>query len=477
VPSRIDVELTSSRPDGTWTWRAAGAREPKGVVEASLLPAGAKIGDVFKVEATIALEGIEIHSIVPDRPARKQTERLELLSGRTDFETVTTSLVGRRGRDRDRGADKERSRGGDRSRGRRDARGPETHEAGRDGRAGERRPRADRPPAERAEREATRPRAPRRERPSYTPVPEIPQRPKPKRLRPGRAHRQELLATLPDEQKPIADQLLRGGIPSLRQALKDQNEALKAEGKPEVKTAGIEGLAQDLLPRVRVAEWLDRADAAQANVDDLDLRDLRSVVTAAADPMVARDDTTRELSAGLREALERRQNEEHEQWLGDIVAALDVGRVVRALRLSSRPPKAGVPFPSELGTRLSEAATTALTAEAANDRWAAVIEALAFSPVHALVVPPAPPQTISDDLRALVKGVAGTVPQIATLLGIEPPPPGSRATRSPRVPRRTPRPKPRPAPREAPADAPAEETLTEAAGEGEGATDDGSRAD
>jgi hypothetical protein len=92
-------------------------------------------------------------------------------------------------------------------------------------------------------------------------------------------------------------------------------------------------------------------------------------------------------------------------------------------------------------------------------------------------VPPAPPQTISDDLRALVKGVAGTVPQIATLLGIEPPPPGSRATRSPRVPRRTPRPKPRPAPREAPADAPAEETSTEAAGEGEGAIDDGSRAD
>jgi hypothetical protein len=427
-------------------------------VEASLLPAGAKIGDVFKVEATIALEGIEIHSVVPDRPARKQTDRIELLGG-TEFESVTTSLVGRRERDRDRGSDKPRGRGGERDKSRRDGRG---HEGGHDRRdRAERRPPADRPPREPDERprgDAPRTRPARRERPSYAPVPEIPQRPKPKRLRPGRAHRLELLATLPDEQKPIADQLLRGGIPSVRQALADQNEALRAEGKPEVKTVGIEALAQDLLPRVRVAEWLDRADAAQASIDDLDLRDLRSVVTAAADSMVARDDATRELSAGLRVALERRQNEEHEQWLGDIVAALDVGRVVRALRLSSRPPKAGVPFPPEIGARLSEASTSALSADAASDRWAAVIEALAFSPVHALVAPTAPPEPISEDLRSLVKGVAGSVPQIATLLGIEPPPPGSRVTRPPRLPRRTPRPKARPTPRESGAAAPAEST-------------------
>ena len=32
MSSRIEVELTSQREDGTWTWRAAGARQPKGVV-------------------------------------------------------------------------------------------------------------------------------------------------------------------------------------------------------------------------------------------------------------------------------------------------------------------------------------------------------------------------------------------------------------------------------------------------------------
>ena len=48
---RIEIELTSSRPDGTWTWRAAGAREPKGVLDGSILPNGTKTGDVVKVSS------------------------------------------------------------------------------------------------------------------------------------------------------------------------------------------------------------------------------------------------------------------------------------------------------------------------------------------------------------------------------------------------------------------------------------------
>ena len=446
MPSRIDVELTSARPDGTWTWRAAGAREPRGVVESSVLPDGAKVGDVFKVEATIALEGIEIHSVVPSRTHRKETERIEILGG-SDFQAVTTSLVGKRARDdRDRGDRRDRrdNRSGDRrpSGDRRttgdrrpsDDRRPTGDRPRPDGETSSRRPRRE------GDAATARPPRERRERPSFAPVPEVPQRPKPKRLKPGRAHRQALMVALPEEQQPIADQLFRAGLPGVRQAIKDQNVTLAAEGRPTIKPSGIESLAQDLLPRVRVAEWLDRADAAKAVVDELDLRDLRSVVTTAADPVVARDDATRELAAELRDALERRQNEEHEQWLADITAALDVGRVVRALRLSSRPPKAGVRFPPELASRLAEATTAALTPDAASDRWAAVVEALAFSPVHAVVTPPAPPEAVSDELRAMVKGVAGAVPHIAALLGIEVPPPGSRPARPPRLPRRPPKP-------------------------------------
>ncbi|HEX4865511.1 MAG TPA: hypothetical protein VFV02_15690, partial [Acidimicrobiales bacterium] len=60
---RIDIELTSTRPDGTWTWRAAGAKEPKGVLEGALLYEGAKAGDVARAEAEFEIEGITIISV------------------------------------------------------------------------------------------------------------------------------------------------------------------------------------------------------------------------------------------------------------------------------------------------------------------------------------------------------------------------------------------------------------------------------
>ena len=57
MPRRIDIELTSSRDDDTWTWRAAGAKAPKGSVAARLLPEGTKVGDVLKVMQALAQEG------------------------------------------------------------------------------------------------------------------------------------------------------------------------------------------------------------------------------------------------------------------------------------------------------------------------------------------------------------------------------------------------------------------------------------
>ena len=60
MPRRIEVELTSRRDDGTWTWRAAGARQPKGELEGRLLPSGAKVGDVVRAEADFDVEGITV---------------------------------------------------------------------------------------------------------------------------------------------------------------------------------------------------------------------------------------------------------------------------------------------------------------------------------------------------------------------------------------------------------------------------------
>ena len=412
---RIEIELTSARPDGSWTWRAAGAREPKGALDGALLPGGALVGTVYRAEAEMELEGITIVSVADPKGRNDKSGRLELIPNAKPFEEVTQQLARRERSDR---PSRDRGERGDRpDRPRRDR--PAGDRPGGD------RPRNDRPGGDRPARDgdgADRrgPRPERRGRPNFTPPPELPQRPKAKRLKPGRAYRSAVLANLPEAQRPVAERALQGGIPAVRQAVNEQNAQLKAAGQEEIPAAGMLAMAEQLLPKLRVAEWLDRAAAAKADVDDLDLRDLRSVVAASDDPMVARDETTRELAAELKQALAAKQDKELRLWFDDIDAAIAVGRVIRALKLSSQPPKAGVPFPTELAKRLADAATASLTGDAASERWAAMLEAAAFSPVRLHVTPSARPEQPSDELTATVKRVARLLPQVAALFGIEP---------------------------------------------------------
>jgi hypothetical protein len=204
-------------------------------------------------------------------------------------------------------------------------------------------------------------------------------------------------------------------------------------------------MAEELLPRLRVAEWLDRAEAARGQIEHLDLRDLRSVVASSDDPMVARDETTRQLAGELKAALVTKQEQELQLWFGDIDAALRVGRVIRALRLSSQPPKAGVPFPTELAQRLTDGANASLTPTDGAERWCAVLEAAAFSPIRTHVAPSGPPTTVADELRTTVTRLAPALPQVAAMFDIEAAPNASM----PKPLRPTARPKPTKPPRKA----------------------------
>src|SRR5439155_13142006 len=188
--------------------------------------------------------------------------------------------------------------------------------------------------------------------------------------------RAEVLERISPKHRPIAEQVLAGDIPAVRQAIDKENETRTAAGQPTINGDELLALAEKLRPRLRTAEWRDRAEAALAAVDELDLRDLRSVVVAA--DSAARDDETRALATQLREGLTKRVETEQATWLGELTAALDAGRFVRALRLSSRPPKAGTILEPTLTTRLAEGACASLTAEALPDRWAAVLDATAF---------------------------------------------------------------------------------------------------
>ncbi len=401
-------------------------------MDGSILPGTAGVGDQLRVETEKDVDGIRILSVVPNKEKSGRTDLLELLPTEESFEPVVQQRApgggggGRndRGQRRPRRDRPDRGDRGDRAgrpdgdrrdggRDDRDRRGP----ADRNGR-GDRRDQPDR--ARRTDRGDRPDEERRRHRPHFTPPPEVPQRPKPKRLRPGKQHRMDVLASLPEEQRPVAE-LAQQGMPAVRQRLREDNARLRAEGKPPMPEAGVLKMAEELIPRLRVADWLDRAEAAQRQLAHLDLRDLRSVVASADDPVVARDESTRVLAVELKQALVTKQEEEQALWLADVEAALDVGRIVRALRLSSVPPKAGVPFPPSLAHRLGESTTAALQPTDGPDRWAAVLEAAAFSPVRALVVPTAPVEQRSDELMATVRRLAPLLPQVAAIYEIEVP--------------------------------------------------------
>jgi hypothetical protein len=401
---RIEVELTSSREDGTWTWRAAGAKLPKGDLQGSLLYDGAKVGDVVRADADFMMDGIVIIGVLAPKGARKELERIEVVGTprKDDDQLVTTTLAPKGPRKERRDGDRRPPRDGDR--------------AGRP--AGDRKPRpAGAGTGSQDERRKREDRSEHPNRPARATRPAPEPKPKPKRLRAGRTHRNAVLATLPEEQKPVAEQVLRGGIPAVRLAVEKQNESNKAEGKPEISAAPLMALAEQIMPALRTADWRDKAEAALADVAELDLRDLRSVVVAS--DVAARDEETRDLAEKLRVALAARVESEQVAWLAEITETLDGGRTVRALRVSSRPPKAGSPLPAELAVRLTEATAAALTADTGSDRYATVLDALAYSPVRTQVKPLGIPAEPTPELMAAVKKAASRLPAIAALFGIE----------------------------------------------------------
>ena len=93
---RIEIELTSQRPDGSWTWRAAGAREPKGEMGGDLIAFDASVGDELTVEAEFHIDGIEIIEAFESKKKRPMPETLEILGSGRDQPLVTTQLVSNR---------------------------------------------------------------------------------------------------------------------------------------------------------------------------------------------------------------------------------------------------------------------------------------------------------------------------------------------------------------------------------------------
>src|SRR6476646_6795082 len=101
---RIDIELTSQRADGSFTWRAAGAKQPKGDIESALVPPNSSVGDVLKVDIEKHLDGLSVIAVVQSKDNRVAPARLEILGSKKSDELVTVALAEKgKGRSRDRG--------------------------------------------------------------------------------------------------------------------------------------------------------------------------------------------------------------------------------------------------------------------------------------------------------------------------------------------------------------------------------------
>ncbi len=398
---RMDIEVTSTRPDGSFTWRQAGAKAPKGSAGGDVLPAGAKIGDVLRADIDIDMDGPVILSLTTAKQRERNVNLLAITGSGAAFKPVTEVSTNRRSK-----PDRESKRGDKRGDKRDDRRSRSSDGADRSDKRG---------PSDNGRSGA--PATPRRQ---FTPPPpELPKRPRAARLHPGNTHRQAVLVSLKPEERVLAEKALAGGISAVRQAVNKQNAQLVKDGKPKVNSDGLVNLVVEMLPRLRAAEWHDSVEAVEKIIDTVDLRDLRAIVARSNDLTLMKDASLNAQRERLRLALERRQAAEMQMWVDDLRAAVDVGRIVAALKTAAQPPKAGSRPPDDLRPRLVALTLEQLSPLTTSDRWVIVLEALAFAPIHNEVIPTGVPAVVSPELIATVTRLAPAIPRIAALFGIE----------------------------------------------------------
>jgi hypothetical protein len=425
---RIDVELTSQTSDSTWTWRAAGAKQPRGTVGNDLVPTGAGVGSVLRAEVETTLDGTSVVALLPPKGKGevRPVERIEVVGTPPKGPDVNVVLASKGKRRRDDG--QERPRDGSR---RPAERRPRTGDGDRSQGAGRTRRRegTDRETAGRdtpgsatnGEREPSR----RRTAPARPGAREAGGRDHPRRPAASTAYRNAALATLKPEELPVAEQLLRGGIPAVRQAIEEQNARARADGRPEVTPGPLLAMAEQLRPVINLAIWKDRASVARAAGKDTPLRELRSIVASSS--TVTLDEEGTELATALRAALQQRITALRERWVERITTSLDAGRVVDAVRASIRPPEPSARLAAELAVRLSEAAGKSMAPDTSPEDWLALLEVVVESPVRRTVKPAGLPVGADESLLQEARKASGYVPELARLMGIPiPPPPGPR---------------------------------------------------
>ena len=409
---RIEIEITSLNGDVA-TWRAAGAKLPKGTLSAALVQGGAVVGNVYRADVENYMDGIEVIAILPPKtasPLDPRKERLEIIVKENTGPDVVVTYApkgrgGRRDGERREGYRKDSKRSPSRP-GSKDRGGAPTGEKSERGPRTERPARSDRP---------ARPSGARTGGPVVAPITTI--------------YRNALLATLSPEQLPVAEQLLRGGMPAVRSAVAEQNKNATAQGRPTIDAETIDRIAEELLGKTNLALWKDKAAGAIGAGRELRLRDLRAVVTSAK--TVSLDDEGRLQLKELQTALTSKVDHLRTVWNEKLETALNSKNVAETLRLVARPPDMSTRVTAEMAAKVVTMTSEALTAELDPAAWNEIVTLAVDTSIRRNIKPVGIPA--NEVSKALAIKNAGAIPELAKLLGmpVPPPPPPSRAPRRP----------------------------------------------
>ena len=406
---RLDIEITSLSGEQA-TWRAAGAKLPKGVVATSLLGEGVAVGTVLRAEIEQYMEGTEVVAVTAPKqasPLDKNNERIQLAPKEVTGPDVVVTYA-------------PKGRGGKR---------PERGE-GRSERGGSKpgaRPRSDAPRTPRTDSKEGR----TERRPARTGARPGPRGPVEAPV--ATIYRNALLASLSPEQLAVAEQLLRGGLPAVRKAVAEQNQTATAQGRPTINAEVIERIADELIGKTNLALWKDRAAGAITAGKELRLRDLRPVVTSAK--TVHLDDEGRVQLKELQTQLTARIEALRVEWAAKMAQALASADVLESLRLAARTPDISTQINAADAQAIVDITSAALTSECPAERWIAIVTAAADSPVRRQIKPLGIPE--NPECKAAAVKFAGSIPAFAKMLGMRvppPPPPTSRPSRPTRRP-------------------------------------------
>ncbi len=425
MAKRIDIELTARSSEDAWAWRVVNAKQPRGKLPASIIPNDSAVGDVLHAEIESGLDGIEVVSAVKAEPpddGKSDNNRIVVLGTQRrqkqayqDYtETIDTS-----GSEDAQAAPLD----GFRHAGSRGKTGPRKATSHGDTLSGPRRPGGDGTTTRhRHDQAGTKPASTAgRTGGSAADRGDMGRRHDPIRRALSTKYRDAALANLRPEQLPIAEELLRGGIPAVRKQIDRQIAIAKRNNAPLIAVDPLLTMAEELLPIVNLAHWKDRAVTARSLGSDIPLYELRSIVSASSN--VDLDEEASEMAAALKEALHARIEALRIRWEGQIDNKISKGSIIEALKLSSSPPDRSFKLPSELAVKLSAAAGTALSADKAEEEWLEIIDAVLASPVRRNVKPVALPEKAGSGLRSRLYKYAGMIPEMSKLIGLPMPPP------------------------------------------------------